>query len=235
MPYLEAISSIFSGTEPTDNPRNRRFLIERYPRSFQPEDIEVQVGHWIYLACPDSPYKCDHCNSHAGHIDCLVVAIDSDYPKNPSTGDKVSVGIFFGYDNNNNLSTTVYEEHCTAQVASLKACSLTLSRFSALQMNWKSENLRDGAGSKRSWPMHTLVIKSDSEYLIKGVTEWMPKWKSNGWKNCKGQPVANDKLWRSMDEMIVHLERKMNVQFWLVKKSLNLNARYLALSSAQNL
>lgn len=84
------------------------------------------------------------------------------------------------------------------------------------------------AGKMRSWPLNTIVIKSDSEYLVKGITEWLPKWKLNKWKNCKGQPVANEDLWRVIDGMIVQLEGKIKVQFWLVDKAQNADARSLA-------
>jgi ribonuclease HI len=50
-----------------------------------------------------------------------------------------------------------------------------------------------------------VTLISDSVYVGKGLTEWMPKWKSNGWKrkeNGKLAAVKNEELWRRLDELI---------------------------------
>lgn len=39
---------------------------------------------------------------------------------------------------------------------------------------------------------------SDSQYLVKGIEEWMPGWKSRGWKR-KGGPIENLDLWKRLD------------------------------------
>lgn len=41
---------------------------------------------------------------------------------------------------------------------------------------------------------------TDSEYLRKGVTEWIWGWKKNGWVTKSKQPVKNADLWRQIDE-----------------------------------
>lgn len=49
-----------------------------------------------------------------------------------------------------------------------------------------------------------VQLFTDSEYVGKGVSEWMPKWKANGWRRGRGanaQPVKNEELWRSLDEL----------------------------------
>lgn len=43
-----------------------------------------------------------------------------------------------------------------------------------------------------------LEIYSDSSYSIKCVTEWYLKWKKNGWRNAKGQPVENQEIIRAI-------------------------------------
>jgi ribonuclease HI len=42
------------------------------------------------------------------------------------------------------------------------------------------------------------VILCDSEYVVKGVTEWRRAWEARGWRNSKGQPVANADLWQAL-------------------------------------
>lgn len=43
---------------------------------------------------------------------------------------------------------------------------------------------------------------TDSEYLRKGVTEWIWGWKRNGWVTKAKQPVKNADLWRQLDEVM---------------------------------
>ena len=42
----------------------------------------------------------------------------------------------------------------------------------------------------------------DSEYVRKGITEWMSGWKARGWRTAAKQPVKNEDLWRIMDELL---------------------------------
>ncbi len=50
-----------------------------------------------------------------------------------------------------------------------------------------------------------VEILTDSTYVGKGLTQWMAKWKSNGWRRKDGRrwaPVKNEDLWRLLDELI---------------------------------
>ena len=42
---------------------------------------------------------------------------------------------------------------------------------------------------------------SDSQYLVKGASEWMPGWKRRGWKR-RGGPIENLDLWRQLDRTL---------------------------------
>ena len=42
---------------------------------------------------------------------------------------------------------------------------------------------------------------TDSEYLRKGITEWITGWKKRQWKNSAGKPVKNVDLWKRLDEL----------------------------------
>ncbi len=41
---------------------------------------------------------------------------------------------------------------------------------------------------------------TDSQYVRKGITEWMHSWKARGWKTADKKPVKNEDLWRALDE-----------------------------------
>ncbi len=45
-----------------------------------------------------------------------------------------------------------------------------------------------------------VVLHSDSEYVKKGITEWMPNWKRRGWKR-KGGELLNLDLWQELDRL----------------------------------
>ena len=44
-----------------------------------------------------------------------------------------------------------------------------------------------------------VVLWTDSEYLRKGMTEWLPGWKARGWKTAAKQPVKNADLWQALE------------------------------------
>ena len=43
-----------------------------------------------------------------------------------------------------------------------------------------------------------VQLVSDSQYVLKGLTEWRAGWERKGWKNSKGDPVANLGLWKKL-------------------------------------
>jgi ribonuclease HI len=50
-----------------------------------------------------------------------------------------------------------------------------------------------------------IDLFTDSVYVGKGLSEWMPKWKRNGWRRREGKalkPIKNEDLWRRLDELL---------------------------------
>jgi ribonuclease HI len=47
-----------------------------------------------------------------------------------------------------------------------------------------------------------IAIYTDSEYLRRGITEWITDWKQRGWKTAARKPVKNDDLWRKLDVLV---------------------------------
>ena len=61
---------------------------------------------------------------------------------------------------------------------------------------------------------HDVTIYSDSAYIINCYTDnWYGNWENNGWKNSKGDPVANMLLWR----VLIRFFKKPNYDFMKVK------------------
>lgn len=45
-----------------------------------------------------------------------------------------------------------------------------------------------------------VAVYTDSQYVQKGISQWMAAWKARGWKTADKQPVKNEDLWRRLDE-----------------------------------
>lgn len=61
--------------------------------------------------------------------------------------------------------------------------------------------------------INDVTVVSDSEYLIKGMTEWLPEWERRGWKTWTGQAVKNQDLW----QQLASLSKGRNVRWQWIK------------------
>ena len=48
-----------------------------------------------------------------------------------------------------------------------------------------------------------IVLHSDSQYVIKGATQWLKGWKARGWRKADGKPVLNQDLWMQIDALML--------------------------------
>jgi ribonuclease HI len=49
-------------------------------------------------------------------------------------------------------------------------------------------------------------VYSDSQYVIKGINEWLPGWKARGWRTADKKPVKNQDLWELLDAEVARHE-----------------------------
>lgn len=47
-----------------------------------------------------------------------------------------------------------------------------------------------------------VTITTDSQYVMKGMTEWLPGWKKRNWKTAAKKPVKNAELWQRLEKAI---------------------------------
>jgi len=47
-----------------------------------------------------------------------------------------------------------------------------------------------------------IRLTTDSEYVMKGVTQWLANWKKRGWQTAARQPVKNADLWQELDAQV---------------------------------
>ena len=45
----------------------------------------------------------------------------------------------------------------------------------------------------------SVAVYTDSQYVQKGITEWLAGWKARGWRTADRKPVKNEDLWRALD------------------------------------
>ncbi|KAM9200923.1 ribonuclease H1-like [Dugong dugon] len=118
-----------------------------------------------------------------------TVYVDGSCKNNGRDGAKAGFGIFWGPDNPLNVSERVSGRQ-TNQTAELRAAHKAIEQAKSLNMD-------------------KLIIKTDSKFVIRGVTEWMGNWKQNGWKTASGRDVVN----RSDFEKIDQASRGMDIQW----------------------
>jgi ribonuclease HI len=66
----------------------------------------------------------------------------------------------------------------------------TNNRMELLAVIRGLERVPDGAA---------VLVTTDSEYCVKGLTEWMDGWKRRGWRKADKKPVMNKDLWERLD------------------------------------
>lgn len=59
----------------------------------------------------------------------------------------------------------------------------------------------------------SVHVHTDSQYVQKGITQWIQKWVENGWKTSKGKPVKNEDLWKRL----LALDKSHDVRYTWVK------------------
>lgn len=82
-----------------------------------------------------------------------------------------------------------------------------------------------GALRFRHWKgegFDSLVIATDSEYVVEGATNWVRGWLRRGWKTSVGAPVKNKDLWEALlGEAERWSDIGLDVKFWRIPRELN--------------
>ncbi|TCS71527.1 RNase HI [Sulfuritortus calidifontis] len=55
-------------------------------------------------------------------------------------------------------------------------------------------------------------VHTDSQYVKKGISEWLANWRRRGWKTSEGKPVKNQDLWQALDRAVAEHEVEW---FWV--------------------
>lgn len=88
-----------------------------------------------------------------------------------------------------------------------------LSGYAPQTTNNRMEMLGAIAGLEALKRPCRVRLTTDSQYLVKGMTEWIYGWQKKGWKNSKKEDVLNRDLW----ERLLELSRKHQVEWTWVR------------------
>ena len=55
--------------------------------------------------------------------------------------------------------------------------------------------------STPAWANRPVAVYTDSQYVQKGISQWISAWKRNGWRTASKEPVKNKDLWVPLDEI----------------------------------
>lgn len=191
-------------------------------RAFNPTWNELYHGK-ISDVISTSPCCCEwrlrvQSPLHEEDLDSASVAmsVDGACRNNGRRNAQASIGVYFGPRAESNYSELLPEDlPATNQVAELYAA------ISALQ------DTLDHRGPDREFCK--VLILTDSKYLVDGISEWIWKWKRNGYLNVKGLAVTNKELFQTLDCLISRLEQNgSDVWFWHVGRENNREADRLA-------
>lgn len=195
-------------------------------------DLEV-VGffNFTHVRCPLASTTPCLCGRRSLHLDSLVVAVDGACPNNgKGTADKSAYGVFFGPNSPMNMAGRVIEgpvDFHTSQRAELTAAFLAIEasrQYIDHGGQWECDNCPEPCAVTH------LVIKSDSAYLVNGITTHVNKWRVNGWRNAKGSEVKNKELWLALDQLVSSIisDTGAAIDFWHVPRHQNQDADELA-------
>lgn len=131
----------------------------------------------------------------------IKIFTDGAVPNNQNKGNrKGGVGVFFGTNDPRNISfgikeTPIYK--VTNQICELMAC------IKAIETIVSTEKIKK----------KTIVIYTDSMYIVNSITTWAKGWEKNNWKKSDGKPISNIELIKSL----YYLSKNLNVGYVHVK------------------
>lgn len=180
------------------------------------ENIGKSFAHTVSPELQAELLRIAQLQNHGGNK--LVVNVDGSALSNGTPRARAGFGVWFAPDSFINVSKRldpkVYNQ--TNQVSELCAASWALTMCSA-------------------YP-YPIVLRSDSKYVIKSMTEWIHGWKKNGWLTASKTPVVNEKHIKMLDALIQSRPPSGPVSFEWVKGHSgdvgNLGADKLARSAA---
>ncbi|KAJ7738408.1 ribonuclease H-like domain-containing protein [Mycena metata] len=193
------------------------------------------------LFFPPDPYghrisTCDYCNRFiANHgSPChrhLFVFVDGACARNGQPDARSGIGCAMGTSRADQLSAPVTEAmdpspRRTSQRAELLAAIHGLEMLVQANVEYRE----DCSGLMCANPDIDYTVVGDSEYMVKGITEWVPQWKRTGWISMRdGGVPRNVDLFKRLDAIVSEYENQgITIRFLHVGRNFNRLADGLA-------
>ncbi|KAF8120344.1 ribonuclease H-like domain-containing protein [Boletus edulis] len=169
-----------------------------------------------------------------------VVYTDGACANNGTLGAASGIGIAFGTENDRCFQFSIPVDDPidpggkrTSQRAELLAALQGLNKIADYDEGFFAHSSRT---RRKGSDEPEIVITTDSEYVVKGVTEWLPVWKKNGMRKPNGQRPSNLDLFLKLDAEVVKREREHDckVMFWYIERGYNTIADGLAQRGARD-
>ncbi|KAI9649927.1 hypothetical protein NHQ30_002512 [Ciborinia camelliae] len=160
------------------------------------------------------------------HVKSRVIFVDGACRGNGQEGARAAFGVYFGDKAPDNDSGFV-DRHLpqTNQVAELFAAIMALDTV----MKDLDKDIKNRVVGTQGRQLCSILIITDSAYVVDGISEWIYKWKVNGFKTSTGNPVTNAKLFEELDYRVDRFNRyDVPVWFWHVKREFNQSADAMA-------
>ncbi|KAJ6540315.1 ribonuclease H-like domain-containing protein [Mycena capillaripes] len=178
--------------------------------------------------------RCCHHQETICHYNCLVF-VDGACSRNGTSGARAGIGCAIGQNQTDQLSLPVTDAMDPGAPRTNQRAEL-LAAIYGLQFVIDAErkyHVGSRAHLKSRETEREHIIVSDSEYVVKGMTEWVPKWKKNNWLTTTGRLAENHDLFRRFEDIVCgHESRGLKVQFLHVPRELNTIADGLATGAA---
>ncbi|KAI0449208.1 ribonuclease H-like protein [Xylaria acuta] len=186
---------------------------------------------FTHVRCPWASTTPCSCGRHSLHVDSLVVAVDGACPGNGSDrATKSAFGVFFGSDAPENLAFRVPDTPGYLHTSQRAELSAAIAAIKASKRYIYNGGQWDCEDCPKPCAVRHLVMKSDSAYLVNGMTAHVEKWRENGWRTAKGTEVKNRDLWTKLYDLVylLYAETEVAIDFWHVLRDQNQDADRLA-------
>lgn len=186
------------------------------PRRFHPPNASMRPTSLFLPRLNDRVRHPQPRFIHRGHPDSFLIYTDGSCLSNGRGDARAGCAFFFEPALPDHTSSTVSfrlenegptgEMHRqTSNRAELRAV-IAASRF----LPWHLEGFT------------TLVIATDSEYVVNGATDWVSSWCQNGWTASNGHRILNEDLWRCLfGEVERWHDLGLRIEFWRIPREWN--------------
>jgi ribonuclease HI len=177
--------------------------------TYTPDHLIKYSSKWQYARLMNFPYRGSHWRPR---MKSIVVSVDGGSRGNDSTkpNSRAAYGVSFGPGCVWNVSQVLKpSDPQTSSRAELEAVRKALQ----IVLNRRAQGEFDG------W--REVIIKTDSDYVAKSLTQHIWEWEVNGYRKADGKPVKHAELIQEIHETIAAMEQYMAIRFWRVDRQWN--------------